>query len=102
MSRQRLRRIRISRYRKFVCAITGIAFALLVSIEASHLHIGIEPDACPLYTAFAGKVEGPSAEVTLSQPVLVAYYQPVECGAPDVAHCVVVVLPPSRGPPQVA
>ncbi len=47
-------------------AVTAGCFALLVSVAASHLHIGPDADeACALCAAFAGKLEGPSLSVPM-------------------------------------
>jgi hypothetical protein len=85
----------------FVLALTAIAFTLLVSIAASHLHLAPDGDeACAVCAAFAGKIEGPSVSVpTLAAPSLVyaVCATPVRRLVPPApAH----LLPPTCGPPQ--
>lgn len=87
--------------RLFVLAFTAIAFALLVSVAASHVHIQPDADeACAVCAAFAGKLEGPSVyvpTVATSTVIAVAGVAPVSRFVPPVpAH----ILPPNCGPPQ--
>jgi hypothetical protein len=84
-----------------VLSVTAGAFALLVSVAASHLHIAPDADeACAVCAAFAGKIEGPSLAVPT---VAVATAVHTVCIAPVArlhplppAH----LLPPTCGPPQ--
>ena len=85
----------------FVLAFTAIAFTLLVSVAASHLHIAPDADeACAVCAAFAGKIEGPSAyvpTVAVANVIRIVYLTPVcRLVPPAPAH----LLPPTCGPPQ--
>jgi len=87
----------------FTAAVTAIAFAILVSISATHLHIGADADeACALCAAFAGKLEGPVAKVPVPPRITVGYLETESQPAPQVQQAYIVVLPPSCGPPLVA
>jgi hypothetical protein len=84
-----------------VLVATAIAFTLLVSVAASHLHITPDGDeGCAVCAAFAGKIEGPSAAVPALAPASFAYTvcsTPVSRPVPATpAH----LLPPTCGPPQ--
>jgi hypothetical protein len=97
----RLHSRRRSRRSLFVLALTASAFALLVSVSASHLHFAPDSDeACAVCAAFAGKIEGPSAcvpTVAVATLIQVAVAAPVLRLAPPVpAH----LWPPNCGPPQ--
>jgi hypothetical protein len=79
------------------------AFALLVSVAASHLHIAADDnDGCAVCAAFAGKLEGPSTYVPTVAVVTVIHLAesaPVlRLAPPAAAH----LLPPTCGPPQRA
>jgi hypothetical protein len=86
---------------RLVLVVTAGAFALLVSVAASHVHIAPDADeACAVCVAFAGKLEGPSLSVPT---VAVATVVHSVCVAPltrllppPPAH----LLPPTCGPPQ--
>jgi len=94
---------RRSRRSLFVVALTAGAFALLVSVAASHLHIAADDnDGCAVCAAFAGKLEGPSTyvpTVAVATVVHVAGPVPVERPAPPAAAH---LRPPYCGPPQRA
>jgi len=84
----------------FVLALTAGAFALLVSIAASHLHLAADDnDGCAVCAAFAGKLEGPSTYVPTVAVVSVVHPAgpaPVLQPAPPApAH----LRPPCCGPP---
>ena len=94
---------RRSRRSLFVLAVTAMAFLVLVSISSSHLHVTTDADeACAVCTAFAGKLDNPTADVPKIAPVAIDY---VFCTAPqrdDVppqapSH----VRPPTCGPPHL-
>jgi hypothetical protein len=92
---------RRSRRSLFVLALTASAFALLVSVAASHLHLAPDNDeACAVCAAFAGKIETPSAyvpTVAMATVIHVAVAAPVVRLAPPApAH----LWPPNCGPPQ--
>jgi hypothetical protein len=93
----------ISRRNSFIAAVTAVAFAILVSVSATHLHVGADADdACALCAAFAGKLEGPVAKVPVSPRITVGYLESESQPAPQVQEAYLVVLPPSCGPPLVA
>lgn len=99
------RTTRASRLQRIAAAIIAVAFAILVSVAASHLHLGADQDeACSICAAFGiGKVKGPTPNVVVPAPVVVTYLRQETQSAPPLAHnVVVVVLPPSCGPPLVA
>jgi len=83
-------------------AIVLLAFAVLASIAASHLHVGADQDEfCSLCAAFgSGKLEPPSPAVTVPTPVSVAYLVTEFERPSQVSRSTPVVLPPSCGPPQ--
>ncbi len=90
-----------SRRSLFVLALTASAFALLVSVSASHLHLAPDNDeGCAVCAAFAGKIETPSAyvpTVAVAKVVHVAAATPVlRLAPPAPAH----LWPPNCGPPQ--
>jgi hypothetical protein len=94
---------RHSRRSLIVLALTAGAFAFLVSVAASHLHITADDDdGCAVCAAFAGKLEGPSAyvpTVAVATVTHLAAAQPMLRPAPPApAH----LLPPNCGPPQAA
>ncbi len=96
-------RSRRSRRELFVLALTAIAFTLLVSVAASHLHMTPDGDeGCAVCAAFAGKIEGPSVTVpTVAVATVVHCLRIVSVSRldpPDPAH----LLPPNCGPPQPA
>ena len=94
---------RFSSYRAVMAAVAAVAFAILVSVAATHLHIGLDADeGCAVCAAFVGKLEGPSAPSIAVPPVAVSYFaRPIRV-APHVASLALVVLPPSCGPPRFA
>jgi hypothetical protein len=94
----------IRRHRLLLAALTGIAFAILVSIAASHLHVGpADPeDGCAVCLAFAGKVEGPSVQLQIPTPRVVILRVAQPAVAAGVLRSFVVTLPPSCGPPSLA
>jgi len=93
----------ISRRSSFIAAVTAVAFAILVSVSATHLHVGADADeACALCAAFAGKLEGPIAQVPVPPRITVGYLESESQPAPQVKQAYLVVLPPSCGPPLVA
>jgi hypothetical protein len=92
-----------SRCRAWVAAISAVAFAILVSIAATHLHIGLDADeACAVCAAVIGKLEGPSAPAAVVSPVGIAYLWLAPRIFLRVEQVFLVVLPPSRGPPRFA
>jgi hypothetical protein len=94
---------RFSSYRAVMAAVAAVAFAIMVSIAATHLHIGLDADeGCAVCAAFVGKLEGPSTPSLAVPPVSVYYFAGPLRIAPQVESPVLVVLPPSCGPPRFA
>jgi hypothetical protein len=95
--------LRLSLYRTIIAGVSALAFVILVSVAATHLHIGAEGDeGCAVCAAVVGKLEGPSSPaVAVAPPSVVTLSQPPQ-SAPRVERVVLVVLPPSCGPPSLA
>jgi hypothetical protein len=90
-------------YRPLIAAVSVVAFAILVSIAATHLHTGLDSDeACAVCAAVIGKLEGPSSLPAVVPPPTTPYFWQRPPAAPHVARVVRVVLPPSCGPPRFA
>jgi hypothetical protein len=86
-----------------IAAVSAVAFAILVSIAATHLHTGLDSDeACAVCAAVIGKLEGPSSVPAVVPPASIAYFWQRPPAAPHVVRVVRVVLPPSCGPPRFA
>jgi hypothetical protein len=91
------------RYRILIATASVVAFVVLVSVAATHLHIGADADeACAVCAAVIGKLEGPAAPPAVVPPADAAQFWQRFLAAAQVARGVVVVLPPSCGPPDVA
>jgi hypothetical protein len=89
---------------RLVLAITVLAFTILVSVAATHLHVGAElDDSCAICAAFGvGKLKGPTPSVVAPVPVAITWFQLEPPSPPSLARNVVgVVLPPSCGPPVI-
>jgi hypothetical protein len=88
---------------RLVCGVTAIVFAILVSVAASHVHIGADQgEACAVCAAFAGKLEGASTPtIAPAKPVVVAVRVAV-LPQPQINSSAVIALPPSCGPPLIA
>lgn len=90
---------------RLVIVVTALAFAILVSVAASHVHLGADLDeSCSICAAFGvGKLKGPTPSVVAPVPVAVTWFQQEPESPPSLTHnVVVVVLPPSCGPPSIA
>jgi len=88
-------------WRRISCALIALAFASLVSLAATHLHIGPDADQdCAICTAVIGKLEGPSALPVADLGPDVGHRQPIVPIQRPLALVVAVVLPPSCGPPH--
>ena len=91
------------RRRAFIAAVSAVAFAILVSVAATHLHIGLDADdACAVCAAVIGKLEGPSAPPAAAPPVSIPQFRLPPLVDPLLADIALVVLPPSCGPPRFA
>jgi hypothetical protein len=85
---------------RVVCALTALCFSVLVSVAATHLHLGLEADeACVVCAAVVGKVAGPSAAPAIKLALEISYWQAVTPSQYSPLVAVAVVLPPSCGPP---
>jgi hypothetical protein len=98
---------RRSRARPFLsrvaATLTAVAFAILVSVAATHLHIGPDADeGCAVCAAVIGKLEGPSSPPLAVAACSGAYAVPRVLVAQRDAAAILVVLPPSCGPPHLA
>ena len=92
---------RSSSCRAVTAAVVAVAFAILVSVAATHLHIGPGADeGCAVCAAFVGKLEGPSVPSIAVPPVSVSYFVRTLVLAPHLEAVALVVLPPSCGPPR--
>jgi hypothetical protein len=99
-----LRFTRSSPLPRIAAAIVLVAFALLTSIAASHLHVGADQDQyCSLCAAFgAGKLKTPSAGGAAARPLALSYWRLEGDSDSQLAHSAPVMLPPSCGPPRIA
>ena len=89
--------------RVLIATVSAVAFAILVSIAATHLHTGLDSDeACAVCAAVIGKLEGPSSVPTVVRPASIPYFWQRPPAALHVVRVVRVVLPPSCGPPRYA
>ncbi|HLX27556.1 MAG TPA: hypothetical protein VKV24_03580 [Casimicrobiaceae bacterium] len=95
------RRIRATGPQRIAAAILLLAFAILASIAASHLHVGADQDEfCSLCAAFgSGKLEPPSLPVTVPTPIPLTYLVAEFERPSQVSRATPVVLPPGCGPP---
>ncbi len=87
--------------RRLVTAWTAMCFAVLVSIAASHLHLGADVnETCTVCAAVTGQLAGPSsASVAVPTLEISRWVQIVESPVPS-PRVRAVVLPPSCGPPS--
>jgi hypothetical protein len=86
--------------RRWVAALTALCFAVLVSIAASHLHLGLDADeACAVCAAVAG-VAGPSATPVAALNLQIGTWLPIVARPLPSPRIRAVVLPPSCGPPR--
>ena len=95
------RRSRAGGPQRIAAAIVLLAFALLASIAASHLHVGADQDElCSLCAAFgAGKLEPPSPAAAVPVVASLTYFVRGVESPSQVSRTTPVVLPPSCGPP---
>ena len=90
-------------FHRVVCGVTAVVFAILVSVAATHLHVGADQDeACALCAAFAGKLEGASAPPLPAPTAMAVALHVPALPQPQITPPSVVALPPSCGPPPVA
>ena len=89
--------------RRVIVALTAIAFAVLVSVAATHLHVGADADeGCAVCAAVAGKLAGPNAALIAKVSAEIATWLAVLPAGHSSPRLLSVVLPPSRGPPAIS
>ena len=92
-----------ARHRRSVAAVAAVAFLVLVFGASTHVHMDPDGDeGCAVHMAVVGKFEGPSSPPIVVPPASVAYRSHQPQDSPQTAPASLVVLPPSRGPPQLA
>jgi hypothetical protein len=94
---------RHSRASALITIVSAIAFALLVSVAATHLHISPAGDSdCEICTAVAGKLTSPPAVAIAPAPHLLTVFAVAAPVLIQVARVAPTLLPPSCGPPIAA
>lgn len=89
--------------RRAIVALTGIAFAILVSVAATHLHIGADADErCAVCAAVAGKLAGPKPAPHATLGAEIATWLAALPSGHSSPRLFSVVLPPSRAPPAIS
>jgi len=89
--------------RRAIVALTAIAFAVLVSVAATHLHLGADADeGCAVCAAVAGKLAGPQAAPDAKLGAGIATWLAVLPSGRSAPRLSSVVLPPSRAPPAIS
>jgi len=89
--------------RRVIVALTAIAFAVLVSVAATHLHVGADADeGCAVCAAVAGKLAGPKVAPAAKLSAEIATWLAVLPAGHSSPRLLSVVLPPSRGPPAIS
>jgi hypothetical protein len=107
---ERLARIGASRKRRrlfltrVVLAFTGAAFAILVAVAASHLHVGSSDDdaACAVCAAFAEKLHDGPPPTPLVRPLVAVHLVVATLPQPQLIGVAPTLPPPSCGPPTFA
>jgi hypothetical protein len=96
-------RSRFSRYRACIAAVVAVGFLVLVFGASTHVHTDRNgEDGCAVHMAVVGKLEGPSSPAVAVAPPSVVYLCHALQSAPRVERVILVVLPPSCGPPSFA
>lgn len=95
---------RASPAQRIAAAIMLLAFAVLASVAASHLHVGANQDEfCSVCAAFgAGKLERTSPGISVPPPVALTSFRQEYESVSQVPRSNPVVLPPGCGPPGIA
>jgi hypothetical protein len=97
------RQVDLFRSRTLITALTAIAFAMLVSLAATHLHIsGADQDGCEICTSVVGKLSTPVTIDAASPPHCVAFAAPDTTYRSAAPRRGLNLLPPSCGPPLAA
>jgi hypothetical protein len=99
-----LRPLVLSRYRALAAGLTAVAFAMLVLLAATHLHVSsTDEDGCEICSAVVGQLATPGTIDPLPQPRLcVGFVAPAATYRSAAPHRRANLLPPSRGPPPAA
>jgi len=89
--------------RRAIVALTAIAFVVLVSVAATHLHIGADADeGCAVCAAVAGKLAGPKAAPDAKLGAEITTWLAALPSGRSSPRLFSVVLPPSRAPPAIS
>lgn len=90
---------------RWVFAVTVLAFTILVSVAATHLHLRADLDeSCAICVAFGvGKLDVPTPAIVAPVPAGFTSFAPQPPIPPSLTqNTAVIVLPPSCGPPRIA
>lgn len=90
-------------FTRLVLAVTAAAFAIVVSVAASHVHaVPDEDEACAVCTAFAGKLHDSAPAQAVVRPFFIVPLVVAALSEPQRLSVAPTLPPPSRGPPVVA
>ena len=88
---------------RLVLAVTAAAFAILVSLAGSHLHVGPDDDeACAVCTAFADKLHDAAPPNGVVRAFVAVHLVVATLPQPQRIGVAPTLPPPSCGPPIVA
>jgi hypothetical protein len=92
------------RYRVLTAALTAVAFAMLVLLTATHLHVSsTDEDGCEICSAVVGQLATPGTIDPLPPPRLyVGIAAPAATYRSAAPRRGANLLPPSCGPPPAA
>jgi len=91
------------RSRAFVAALTAIAFALLVSLAATHVHLSsVDEDGCEICSAVVGHLATPATIHAVPTPLVIEFALLAASADRTPRWHRSNLLPPSRGPPHKA
>lgn len=92
------------RYRALTAALTAVAFAMLVLLAATHLHVSsTDEDGCEICSAVVGQLATPGTIAALTPPPLdVGFAAPATRHSSAARRRGLNLLPPSCGPPPAA
>ena len=85
-----------------VLLVTATAFAILVSLAASHLQFVPDDDACVVCTAFEDDLHEADLPQEAARPVVVVHLVVAALPQSQRLGVTPTLLPPSCGPPVVA
>jgi hypothetical protein len=90
-------------FARLVLALTAAAFAIVVSVAASHVHVVPDEDnACSVCTAFDGKLHDGDPAQAAAHPFLLPHLVVATLPEPQRPGLAPTLTPPSCGPPVVA